>query len=168
MDEVGFIEMVQTGNYEKSLKRLTDKIVIMNCTRLYNIFLKHGFINLRPNFFEYIKKLVKNKNIYRDVQDLIQNVIVIRKLSKSELLSFWQLLSRYSKIGCSHIYNFTYGQLQIQHKNSFCINDSNLLDEIMQKLDSINFTFHYAYDEQETIVGFEAYQIPIIIIMNCE
>ena len=168
MDEVGFIEMVQTGNYEKSLKRLTDKIVINNCTMLYNVFRKHGLINENPNLFKYIIKISNNKPIYRDIMGLIQNIIVIKNLSNDEIITFWQIIKTYSRLGCSEIYNFTHGAMTLPNKNDFTINNVSLIDEVMQKLDSINFTFHYKYDEHETMVGFEAYQIPIIILINCD
>lgn len=168
MNEHDFVEMVQTGNYEKSLKKLTDKIVENNCTILYNIFRKYGLINDYPNLFKYIKKISNNKAIYRDILGLIQNVIVIKNLSNDEIIRFWRILTSYSRMGCSEIYNFTYGEMTLHNKTNFTINEANLLCELMKKLESINFTFYYRYDEHETMVGFEAYQIPIVIIMNCD
>lgn len=167
MDEYGFVDMILTGNYNKSLKLVIDKIVIYNSIRLYNIFKKHNFINERPNLIKYIKKLSKNKEIYRDVYGIIQNVIIIRKLNLEDMTKFWNILKQYRRLGCSEKYNFTYGELIINHKNNFGINETNFLYEMKTKLDSINFTFHYNYDNN-TIIGFEAYQIPIIIVMECD
>ena len=168
MDEVGFVNMVMTGNFEKSLKIFTDNIVISNCIKLYNIFRSIGFINKNPDFFNYVNKLLKNKDIYRDIYGLIQNVIVIRKLNIEELKKLLNILEQYRKLGSHEKYYFTNGELVLTNKNYFILNDKKFQEEMMKNLNSISFRFPYSYNLDNVVSDQEGYKIPIIIIINCE
>ena len=82
MDEYGFIDMVLSGDYNRSCKELVDKIVLENREILYSKFNKNGLINKCPDPYKIVSKLIRKQNIYRDINGYVQNVIVIKKLEK--------------------------------------------------------------------------------------
>lgn len=168
MDEYGFIDMVLSGDYNRSCKELVDKIVLENREILYSKFNKNGLINKCPDPYKIVSKLIRKQNIYRDINGYVQNVIVIKKLEKDEINHFWNIIKQHRQNGCYEIYNFNICDITTDLYLDSLYYRNYRLYEMTKKLSSIEFTFTYKYEAQNMIVGHEAYSIPIIILMNSD
>lgn len=168
MDEYGFIDMVLSGDYNRSCKELVDKIVVENREILYSKFNKNGLINKCPDYYKILKKLIRRHNIYRDINGYVQNVIVIKKLEKDDINQFWDIIKQHRQNGSHELYYLNISKTASDIYINSLFYRNYRLHEMTREINSIEFTFHYKYDPQNMVIGFEAYSIPIIILINCD